>query len=93
MFNRSTRRLLIALAGLLALLAGIAGLFLPILPGVALLAVGIGLLAREFVVAERMVRRWAPRRVHGILLGHPRTEAADGESRRQSGTGDAPVGG
>lgn len=37
------------------MLIGLAGLFLPVLPGVVLIAAGLTLLARRFAWAERVV--------------------------------------
>ena len=47
--------------GWLLIVAGLAGVVLPILPGIPLLLAGLGLLACEYVWARRMlerVKRW-----------------------------------
>jgi hypothetical protein len=48
-------RALLAVAGATLLLLGLAGVFLPILPGLPLLAGGLALLAGEFVWARKLL--------------------------------------
>ena len=48
-------RVAFAVAGFAVLLTGIAGLALPVLPGWALIAVGLFMLALEFAWAERLL--------------------------------------
>ena len=50
------KRILVTIAGLIVLLLGIAGLLLPVLPGWALIFVGLGILATEYVWAQRLLR-------------------------------------
>jgi uncharacterized protein (TIGR02611 family) len=52
-----TWRILVGLVGSLILLAGLLGLVAPILPGWALIFVGLGILATEFRWARRLLRR------------------------------------
>ncbi len=48
-------RIAFAVAGFTVLLVGLAGLALPVLPGWALIAVGLFMLALEFAWAERLL--------------------------------------
>ena len=50
------KRIFVTIAGLVVLLLGIAGLLLPVLPGWALIFVGLGILATEYVWAQRLLR-------------------------------------
>jgi uncharacterized protein (TIGR02611 family) len=50
------KRIFVTIAGLVVLLVGIAGLVLPVLPGWALIFVGLGILATEYVWAQRLLR-------------------------------------
>lgn len=50
------KRIFVTIAGLIVLLVGIAGLILPVLPGWALIFVGLGILATEYVWAQRLLR-------------------------------------
>jgi uncharacterized protein (TIGR02611 family) len=50
------KRIFVTIAGLIVLLVGIAGLVLPVLPGWALIFVGLGILATEYVWAQRLLR-------------------------------------
>ena len=50
------KRIFVTIAGVIVLLVGIAGLVLPILPGWALIFVGLGILATEYVWAQRLLR-------------------------------------
>jgi uncharacterized protein (TIGR02611 family) len=52
-----TWRIMIGLVGSLILAAGLLGLVAPILPGWALIFVGLGLLSTEFGWARRLLRR------------------------------------
>ena len=57
--------------GILCLILGVAGLFLPFLQGILLLVVGASLLSRESVVARNVldrVRRYLPRKL-AVKLG------------------------
>ena len=49
-------RIAFAVAGFAVLLVGLAGLALPVLPGWALIAVGLFMLALEFAWAERLLQ-------------------------------------
>ena len=62
--------------GTLLLLLGVAGIFLPVLPGVALLIGGIALMSREFTWARRVLDGANARL--SDLRGRPR----DDEGRR-----------
>ncbi len=50
---RLVRKLVVAVIGLVTILIGIAGLFLPILPGMFLIVAGLAILATEFALARR----------------------------------------
>jgi uncharacterized protein (TIGR02611 family) len=50
------KRIFVTIAGLVVLLLGIAGLILPVLPGWALIFVGLGILATEYVWAQRLLK-------------------------------------
>jgi hypothetical protein len=54
---RSGKRIAVTIAGAVVLLLGIAGLALPILPGWLLIIAGLGILATEYVWAQRLLRR------------------------------------
>jgi uncharacterized protein (TIGR02611 family) len=51
--GRNSRRLAISIVGFVLLLAGIAGLALPLLPGWLLIIAGLAVLATEYTWAER----------------------------------------
>ena len=55
--KRSGKRIAVTIAGVVVILAGIAGLVLPILPGWILIFVGLGILATEYVWAERLLKQ------------------------------------
>jgi hypothetical protein len=54
---RSGKRIAVTIVGVAVLLVGLAGLLLPILPGWALIFVGLGILATEYVWARRLLLR------------------------------------
>jgi uncharacterized protein (TIGR02611 family) len=54
---RSGKRIAVTIVGVAVLLVGVAGLILPILPGWALIFVGLGILATEYVWARRLLLR------------------------------------
>jgi len=53
--RRSGKRIAVTVAGFAVLLLGIAGLALPVLPGWALIFVGLGILATEYMWARRLL--------------------------------------
>src|SRR4249919_1129714 len=55
--RRSGKRIAVTVAGTVVLLLGIAGLALPILPGWALIFVGLGILATEYVWARKLLMK------------------------------------
>jgi uncharacterized protein (TIGR02611 family) len=55
--RRSGKRIAITIVGSLVLLIGLVGLALPILPGWALIFVGLGILATEYVWARRLLMK------------------------------------
>jgi uncharacterized protein (TIGR02611 family) len=55
--RRSGKRIAITIVGSVILLIGIAGLALPLLPGWALIFVGLGILATEYVWARRLLMK------------------------------------
>jgi len=54
----STRRPVRIVVGLILLLVGIAGLFLPILQGVAIIIAALAILRKDVPLAERLWQRW-----------------------------------
>jgi hypothetical protein len=54
--GRNGRRIGVTIAGVVVLLVGLAGLVLPVLPGWLLIFVGLGILATEYVWAQRLLR-------------------------------------
>jgi len=50
------KRIIVTLVGLVVLVVGLAGLLLPVLPGWALIFVGLAILATEYVWAQRLLR-------------------------------------
>lgn len=54
--GRNGKRIAVTVAGVLVLLVGLAGLVLPVLPGWLLIFVGLGILATEYVWAQRLLR-------------------------------------
>lgn len=55
--GRNAKRIAVTVAGVVVLLVGLAGLVLPILPGWALIFVGLGILATEYVWARRLLTK------------------------------------
>jgi hypothetical protein len=55
--GRNAKRIAVTIVGVLVLLVGLAGLILPILPGWALIFVGLGILATEYVWARRLLQK------------------------------------
>ena len=54
--RRSGKRVAVTIAGFVLLIAGLAGLLLPIVPGWLLIIPGLALLATEYVWAQRLLR-------------------------------------
>jgi hypothetical protein len=54
--RRSGKRIAVTIAGFVLVLAGLAGLLLPIVPGWLLIIPGLALLATEYVWAQRLLR-------------------------------------
>ncbi len=54
--GRNGRRIGVTVVGIVVLLIGLAGLVLPVLPGWLLIFVGLGILATEYVWAQRLLR-------------------------------------
>jgi len=54
--RRSGKRVAVTIAGFALLLAGLAGLLLPIVPGWLLIIAGLALLGTEYVWAQRLLR-------------------------------------
>ena len=54
----STRRPVRIVVGLTLLLVGIAGLFLPVIQGVATIVVALAILRKDIPMAERIWQRW-----------------------------------
>ena len=53
--GRSGKRIAVTVAGFAVLLVGLAGLVLPVLPGESLIFAGLGILATEYVWAQRLL--------------------------------------
>jgi hypothetical protein len=53
--GRNAKRVVVTIVGGLVLLVGLAGLLLPVPPGWALIVVGLGILATEYVWARRLL--------------------------------------
>lgn len=51
---RQTRRIVFAIIGFAAIVAGVIGFAVPVLPGIVLILAGLALLAREFVWARKL---------------------------------------
>ena len=54
----STRRPVRIVVGLILLLVGLAGLFPPVIQGVATIAVALAILRKDISLAERLWQRW-----------------------------------
>ncbi|MGD2051120.1 MAG: PGPGW domain-containing protein [Acidimicrobiia bacterium] len=50
---RLMRKVVVAVIGIVTILVGIAGLFLPILPGMLLIVAGLAILGTEYALARR----------------------------------------
>lgn len=57
LLGRNAKRIAVTIAGIAVLLLGLAGLLLPVLPGWALIFVGLGILATEYVWARRLLMK------------------------------------
>ncbi|MEX0984033.1 MAG: PGPGW domain-containing protein [Actinomycetota bacterium] len=53
--RRSGKRIAVTVVGFVVLAVGLAGLLLPVLPGWILIFVGLGILATEYVWAQRLL--------------------------------------
>ena len=51
---RHTRRIIFAMIGFTAIVAGVIGFAVPVLPGFVLILAGLAILAREFVWARKL---------------------------------------
>jgi len=71
--RRSGKRVAVTIAGGLLVLAGLAGLLLPVIPGWLLIIPGLALLATEYVWAQRLLR----------LAKEKATQAKDAVFRRK----------
>lgn len=69
-------RALLVMAGSVLLLLGVSGLFLPILPGLPLLAAGLAVLAGEFM--------WARRLLDGAVSRISRVRNGDADADRRA---------
>jgi hypothetical protein len=77
--RRSGKRLAVTVAGGVLVLAGLAGLALPVVPGWLLLIPGLALLATEYVWAQRLLK----------IAKEKATQAKDMVLRKKRPTGDA----
>lgn len=68
------------LFGGLIVIAGLVGLFVPVMPGLLLIIPGLALLAREFVWARRLLDRTQTQ----LGLIRPRSEAVGADERRSA---------
>lgn len=84
--GRNGKRVAVTIAGFILVLVGLAGLVLPVLPGWALIFVGLAVLATEYVWARRALEtarrqaRRAARRVRGKKVD-PGRQAGDSGQR------------
>jgi hypothetical protein len=80
---RSGKRVAVTIVGFLLVLAGVAGLLLPIVPGWLLLIPGLALLATEYVWARRLltVAKEKAKQAKDIVLRKKRGEKGEGSSR------------
>lgn len=51
---KHTRRVVLSVVGFVAIVAGVIGFAVPILPGIVLILAGLAVLAREFVWARKL---------------------------------------
>jgi hypothetical protein len=74
--RRSGKRIAVTIAGSLLVLAGLAGLILPIVPGWLLIIPGLALLATEYVWAQRLLKvaREKATQAKDLMLGKKKTE-------------------
>jgi hypothetical protein len=74
--SRSGKRIAVTIAGSLLVLAGLAGLILPIVPGWLLIIPGLALLATEYVWAQRLLKlaREKATQAKDMMLGKKKTE-------------------
>jgi hypothetical protein len=85
--RRSGKRIAVTIAGFVLVLAGLAGLLLPIVPGWLLIIPGLALLATEYVWAQRLLR----------IAKEKATQAKDmllrkkGASEEEEGEGEEPT--
>jgi hypothetical protein len=74
--RRSGKRIAVTIAGSLLVLAGLAGLILPIVPGWLLIIPGLALLATEYVWAQRLLKlaREKATQAKDLMLGKKKSE-------------------
>jgi hypothetical protein len=74
--RRSGKRIAVTIAGSFLVLAGLAGLILPIVPGWLLIIPGLALLATEYVWAQRLLKvaREKATQAKDLMLGKKKTE-------------------
>ena len=74
--RRSGKRVAVTVAGGLLVLAGLAGLILPIIPGWLLIIPGLALLATEYVWAQRLLKlaREKATQAKDLMLGRKKQE-------------------
>jgi Putative transmembrane protein (PGPGW) len=64
--GRSARRIGVTVGGFVLLLVGLAGLALPIIPGIPLIIAGLALLASEYAWARRALERARARAMQAV---------------------------
>ena len=82
--GRNAKRIAVTIVGVAVLLVGVAGLLLPVLPGWALIFVGLGILATEYVWARRLLKKSKEIAIAAKdkALGKKEARAAKGEAQR-----------
>lgn len=82
--GRNAKRIAVTIVGVVVLAIGLAGLLLPVLPGWALIFVGLGILATEYVWARRLLVRSKEIALAAKdkALGKKEARAAKKEARR-----------
>jgi hypothetical protein len=84
--GRSSKRVAVSVVGIALVLAGLAGVVLPLLPGPLLIIAGLAVLATEYVWARRALE--AARR----RAGQAREKVRSRRSRRRGSGPEAPSG-
>jgi hypothetical protein len=82
--GRSARRIGVTVGGFVLLIVGLAGLVLPILPGIPLIIAGLALLASEYAWARRALERARVRAMQAVNKVRRAGGGSDGDSAESS---------